>query len=482
MVILEAIYRHSVSTPNKIAIYEGEREVTYAMLWQNILRAASYFSSVGKKTASVLLSGTKNIEFVYSYFGAHLAGLIAITLDPEINETRLNRILSSVNPIGIYGQISLVGYDVSTFPSLETVSPIENPLFPKAEDVADILFTTGTTGLPKGVTLTHFNEWAAATHINEFIGNTEDSVELLALPISHSFGLGRLRCILQKGATIDLLGSFVSMKKFYREIEERHITGFGMVPAGWNYIRKMSGDKIGNYASQIRYVEIGSAFMPMNDKMKLLELLPKTRICMHYGLTEASRSAFICFNDEQQHLDSIGRPAPHVDIRIFDEAGKECEVGVEGEVCIKGNHVCSDYWGDSHREYLASFHGEYFRTGDWGYRDKDGYLYLKSRKKELINVGGKKVSPIEVEEVINKIAGVHESVCIGIPDPVLGEVVKVYVVLETGVVLSAQEIIRYATQSLENYKVPVSVELTAGIPKTSSGKIQRLLLKNSYGY
>ena len=479
MVILEAIYHHSIRIPDKVAIFEGEHEITYIELWQQILRAASYFSSIGSKGDRILLAGTKNLEFVYGYFGAHLAGLIVVPLDPEVNEMRLKRILASVTPIGIYGTLSVTGFNVIPFPALDVWKPLKQPIFPVDAEPADILFTTGTTGLPKGVTLTHFNEWAAASSINRFIGNSEESVELLALPISHSFGLGRLRCILQIGATIDLLGSFVSMKKFFREIELRHITGFGMVPASWKYICKMSGDKIGNYASCIQYIEIGSAFMSLADKKRLLELLPQTRICMHYGLTEASRSAFICFNEEYEHLESIGHPSPGVDIQIFDEMGKECSPGTEGEVCVKGEHVCSDYWGNLHDEYLASFYGDYFRTGDWGYRDADHYFYLRSRKKELINVGGKKVSPIEVEEVINEIEGVSESACIGISDSVLGEVVKAFVVPGKGVEFTAEAIISYVVRKLEKYKVPVSVEFINNIPKTSSGKIQRLLLKQN---
>ena len=164
-------------------------------------------------------------------------------------------------------------------------------------------------------------------------------------------------------------------------------------------------------------------------------------------------------------------------MRIFDEIGKECISGTEGEVCVKGNHVCSDYWGDSHDEYLLSFYGDYFRTGDWGYQDANNYLYLKSRKKEIINVGGKKVSPIEVEEVINEIESVYESACIGVPDPVLGEVVKAFIVSKKDSKLTAETIVNYTLGKLEKYKVPMSIEFITSIPKTSSGKIQRLLLK-----
>lgn len=477
MVILEAIRRHSLDTPGKVALYEGEKEVSYACLWDHILRAATYFTSVGRRGDRVLLAAAKSTDFVYAYFGAHLAGLIAVPIDTEINENRLKRILSSARPLHIYGHLSLGGYEVVPFPATGDFAPLSSPVFPAPGEPADILFTTGTTGLPKGVVLSHANEWAAAEQINAFIGNGADAVELLALPVSHSFGLGRLRCILQAGATIDLLGSFASMKKFYRELDTRGITGFGMVPASWQYIRKMSGDKIANYASRLRYIEIGSAAMPDEEKQYLLSALPSTRICMHYGLTEASRSAFICFNDVPDRLASIGKAAPGVEIRVLDENGGVCAPMQEGEICVKGGHVCAAYWGEHAAEYPASFYGSYFRTGDWGYAAPDGWLYLKSRKKELINVGGKKVSPIEVEEVINEIAGVRESACRGIPDAVLGETVKAYVVWEGEEPPAADRILKHAAARLENYKVPSAVEFIAEVPKTASGKIQRLYLK-----
>lgn len=546
MVILEAIHRHSLATPDKIALYEGDEAVTYAGLWAHILGAASYFSSVGRRGDRVLLAASKSVAFVYAYFGAHLAGLIAVPVDPEINENRLQRILASARPLHMYGQLSLAGYEVLPFPvaadapaawpssdsketpfalsgnketdSKETsfalsrskeasfpfsgseeaacpssgseatpsghereaasTAPLPAPfLFPLAGEPADILFTTGTTGLPKGVVLTHANEWAAATQINTFIGNDAASVELLALPVSHSFGLGRLRCILQLGATLDLLGSFASMKKFYRELDTRGITGFGMVPASWQYIRKMSGKKIENYASRLRYIEIGSAAMPAEEKQYLLSALPHTRICMHYGLTEASRSAFICFNDAPGQLASIGRPAPGVDIRILGENGAECVPGEEGELCVRGGQVSAGYWGEEASRHAGYFYGDYFRTGDWGYASADGWLYLKSRKKELINVGGKKVSPVEIEEVLHEIPGIKESACIGIPDPVLGEVVKAYIVWEGEEPPVSDRILRQTAARLENYKVPAAIEFIPELPKTASGKIQRLYLK-----
>jgi long-chain acyl-CoA synthetase len=218
--------------------------------------------------------------------------------------------------------------------------------------------------------------------------------------------------------------------------------------------------------------------MPLEDKQILINLLPHTKICMHYGLTEASRSTFIEFHREKEHLQSIGRATPNVNVLLADEIGRELPDGQEGEICVKGKHVCSQYWGEDQEKFSSDFFNEYFRTGDWGYKDIDGYLYLKSRKKEIINVGGKKVNPLEVEEILNSIKGISESACIGIPDPggVLGEVVKAFVVCNNEN-LSKDVIIQDMQTKIENYKIPVEIERITEIPKTSSGKIQRLLLK-----
>ncbi|MCR4664203.1 MAG: acyl--CoA ligase [Paludibacteraceae bacterium] len=436
LTIEQQIERNAQRMPEKVALICKDTRVSYGELWERCCEAAKTLQNDAGfyKGKRVVLAAAGNAEFVYQYFGTHLAGGICVPIDPDTKPARreyIERIVATGAP---------------------------------SDGMADIMFTTGTTGAPKGVVLTHENIAASARNINAYIGNDADDVELLALPVSHSFGLGRLRCVLSKGGTMVLLGTFANVKRFFAAMEEHHVTGFGMVPAGWAYLKMMSRDKIRNYAGQLKYIEIGSSFMSVEDKKMLMEWLPNTRICMHYGLTEASRSAFMEFHEYAENLSSIGKAAPNVDIRIID-----------GEICVKGEHVTQRYWNESPKRIAQDFHDGYFRTGDSGWMDEDGHIYIKGRIKEIINVGGEKVSPMEVEDVLNAIPQIKESACCAMPDMVMGEVVEAFIVEKEPV--TDAEIKEIIKPQLENYKWPKRIVRVDAIPKTSSGKIQRLQLK-----
>lgn len=477
--IEEQIFDKVQNIPDKVALISGDTEITYSQLWDYCLCAAEKLKQDYhlKKGDRVILSAAGNIEFVYAYFGVHIAGGICVPIDPDTNQTRFEYIEKSTTPVCVMGLLHNVKKETIPFSDVVNGTSKATYIAPEQSQVADILFTTGTTGAPKGVALSYNNLSAAARNINAFIGNTSSDVELLALPVSHSFGLGRLRCSLSKGATVVMLGTFANVKKFFKEMARCQVTMFAMVPASWGFIKKMSGKYIGKFADQLKFIEIGSSFMPVEDKELLMSLLPKTRICMHYGSTEASRSAFMEFHTYKDNLLSIGKASPNVEIKIFTSQGTPAALGEEGEVCVKGEHVTCSYWNETPERFASDFYDGYFRTGDCGTMDAEGNIYLKSRIKEMINVGGKKVSPMEVEDILNTIPGIKESACIGIPDPgiVLGEVVKAFIVADDN--LSDEDIMQQLRPQLEVYKLPVEIERINVIPKTTSGKIQRLSLK-----
>lgn len=478
--LLCEINRHALNTPDKVALVEGANTVSYAQLLGHIEQTARFMQAKGLKPGDrIVLVAQKELAFVYYYFAAHLLSVVNVVVDAASPRDRLDYIIDIVKPAALFGNMALNIKGLNCFELKETAVGNDHALsLPQlsADDVADVMFTTGTTGAPKGVCLTHANIAGSASNTNGFIGTSADDVEALALPLSHSFGLGRLRCVLLAGATLVLVSNFANLKSFFTVLDTWHVTGFGMVPAVWQYIKRLSGRRIARFADQLKYIEIGSAALPVEDKHLLLEIFPDTRLCMHYGLTEASRAMFSEFHADVDNLETIGRPAStHVEACVLDDSGNAVADGLDGEICVRGNMVTRSYFDPA--DNGAAFYGSWFRTGDWGHRDSNGNFYLTGRKKELINVGGEKVSPVTIEEAIRSI-GIADCACIAVPDPngVLGEVPKAYLVQE-GEKMSIEDIKDRLSNLLPPHEIPVLWEWIDHIPRTASGKIQRLKLK-----
>ncbi len=482
--ILSKLLKRCEDHPEKLAIVSGKRAVRYGELRDRICSAAARFKDMGVGHGDrIILAASSSPSFTYGYFGTHAIGAVAISIDPLTPASRLRFIIEQVDPKGVFTvkEYNEGGFSVSNINELDSLEYGSIDVgVPDPRDVSDVLFTTGTTGKPKGVVLTHGNILSAARNINTFIGNKDDDVEIVPLPLSHSFGLGRLRCAMLAGGTIVLVDGFTFPGRIFRAMEQFRATGFAFVPAGLAVLLRLTGDEIGKYAEQLRYIEIGSAPMPQEHKEWLMRLLPKTRICMHYGLTEASRSTFIEFHESREKLNSIGKPSPSVEVRVSDENDRELPPNQTGRIMVKGKMVMKGYWKDDELTESALREG-WLCTGDVGYRDDDGFLYLAGREGDMINVGGLKVSPVEVEEVLSCHVKVENCACIGIPDPggITGEAVKAYLVSKnpSSQKPTGDELIEFLKGKLEPYKIPVAFEWVESIPQTSSGKIQRDVLR-----
>ncbi len=478
--VLDAFRANASRAPDKTALISEGRRISYGELSSNVTGAAAMLSRFGVKRGDyVILSASNSPAFVHGYLGCHLLGAAAVPIDPKTPKPRIEFIREAISPKAVFLSNPDEGEgdeSIERFRTIAAASLGEQPS-PDPKATADVLFTTGTTGKPKGVVLTHSNLLAAATNINAFIGNTDQDVEVVPIPLSHSFGLGRLRCALVAGGAVVLAEGFLFPAKIFRALSDWKATGLVAVPAGFALLFRLSGDKLGEYAGQLRYIEIGSAPMPQADKERLMRLLPSTRICMHYGLTEASRSAFIEFHESRDRLGTIGKASPNVSISIRDERGQELPTGETGELCVRGGMVMREYW-NAPEETRNAHWGDWLRTGDLARVDEEGYLYLTGRAKDMINVGGIKVAPREVEEVLRKHARIEDAACVGIPDPqgLSGEAVKAFLV-PTAPPPSGdppvQELVELVRQELEAAAVPVAFEWVDSIPKTSSGKVQR---------
>jgi len=475
--IVEAFAERAARHPDRVALIAGARRVTYGRLLERARAAASDFARAGVTPGDrVLLSAPGSPAFAYGYLGAHLVGAAAVPLDPHAPAPRREELIRRASPKLAFGP----GF--RDLEELESVPAGEDRFnSPAADSLADLLFTTGTTGRPKGVRLTHGNQAAAARHINAVIGNREGDVEVVPLPLYHSFGLGRLRCNLVAGGTVVLVEGFKLPGEIFSALEKHQATGLVGVPAGFAVLLKFGSRGLGPSAGRLRYVEIGSAPMPAAHKRALMELLPQTQLWMHYGLTEASRSAFIEFHRHRERLDSVGLPAPGVRFRVRTEQGAEAGEGEPGLLWISGDHVSPGYWDD------PELSGRIFRdgwmcTGDVAHVGRDGFVVLHGRKDDMINVGGYNVSPDEVERVLGDHPGVLEAACVGVADPreIAGQVVKAFLVARAGRDRAAsEELSAWVAARLEAYKIPVQYQWMDALPRTSSGKLIRARLRES---
>jgi long-chain acyl-CoA synthetase len=293
--------------------------------------------------------------------------------------------------------------------------------------------------------------------------------------------LGSLRCLLVQGACAILIEGFAFPGQIFDSLNRHRATGFRFVPSSLATLSRASGDRLGDFSETLRYVELGSAPLAMEDKRRLMRLLPHTRLCMHYGLTEASRSVYIEFHEHASHLDSIGRPVGGVEVRIIGEHGEVLPPRHAGEICVRGPHVMQGYWLEPDRSGMALQDG-WLHTGDVGFTDEAGLLFLQGRRSDMINVGGRKVSPAEVEDVLHTHPAINECACAGIPDPdqISGEVVCAWVIPIKGQPLNERELDEFARDFLEPYKIPRRWFIGGNIPRTHNGKIQRHLLRDHF--
>jgi long-chain acyl-CoA synthetase len=477
--LVKTLLDHAARHPDRPAMMSGGETVSYGDFARMIRAAAVRIRrAMIERGDRVALCGPSSPHLAAAYFAVHAAGGVAMLLDADIPSESAQwmtsdaeaRLTLTTRDLAVPGPVE----DLTAWCQPEDGISYYGPL-PALADTADLIYTTGTTGRKKGVLLTHENIATAACNINDFVGTCGDDREVVPLPLSHSFGMGRLRVMALVGHCLLLLPGMRNPATVLKQLLDAKASGLALVPAGIDLVLRMTRDRLGDARGHLRYIEIGSAAMSMETKRKLMELLPDTRICHHYGLTEASRAAFLEYHADRDHLDSIGRASPRVAMAVHDDEGREVPDGQPGEIVVRGGMVMQQYWRQPDLT-RAALRGGWLRTGDRGYRDGDGYYHLTGRQSDLVNVGGRKVSPEEVEEAINSHPGVVESACVGIPDPqgIVGECLKACVVLRGAV--DDQQLIDWLRHRVEEYKIPRIWQRVEKIAKTASGKIQRHLM------
>lgn len=347
------------------------------------------------------------------------------------------------------------------------------PIDIKEDDLAVLLYTSGTTGVPKGVMLTHKNLYSNAINSASISDTKHTDVTLCVLPLSHSYGLTVMNITYKFGNKIIMM-RWWDTEEAFKLIEKYKVTGFSAVPAMIAMmVNSPAADKYD--LSSLERVGSGSAPLPV----EVLYAFQKKFNCSvreGYGLSEAAPIVSTHYAGAPIKPGSIGQPIPEVEIRIVDMNGNDVPVGEAGELLVKGPNVSPGYY-KMPDETAKTFKNGWLHTGDVARMDEDGYLYIVERMKDLIIRGGFNVYPRDVEEVLHMHPAVQDAAVVGVPDPIQGEEIKAFVVLREGSGATEQELISHCQQYLAKYKCPKYVDFIESIPRNPIGKILRKKLR-----
>jgi acyl-CoA synthetase (AMP-forming)/AMP-acid ligase II len=344
-------------------------------------------------------------------------------------------------------------------------------------DLASIIYTSGSTGEPKGVMLTHRNMLAASTSISTYLENVEDDVILCALPLSFDYGLYQMIMAFRMGARLVLERSFTYPAQVLETVVKEGVTGFPGVPTMFALLAEMKGLRAFDLG-RVRYVTNTAAALPVKHILVLKDIFPGAKIFSMYGLTECKRCTYLPPADLDRKPTSVGIAIPNTELWLVDEDDHRLGPNQIGQLVIRGATVMKGYWEKpgptAERLRPGPLPGEMvLYTGDYCKLDEDGYLYFVGRMDSLLKVRGEKVAPKEIEMVLMDLAGVKEAAVIGVPDEILGEAPKAFVVLEKGATLTEKDLRRACQERLEPFMVPKIIEFAAELPKTSTGKIMK---------
>lgn len=495
---------------DKPAYYFMDQSSSYAELDGAVTKFASGLEKLGVKQGDhIALVLGNSPHFVISLYGALRLGAKVIPINPVYTADEISYILNNGDVkvvvtldllVPLFEKTHQMLSKVENYIICETqqdssIDPSQLTIYPKLklfshvlasgeltfqgptleeDDVAIILYTSGTTGKPKGAMLTHKNLFSNAKDISDYLKMSEGDLVITTLPMFHVFALTVvLNAPLMNGASIIIVPKF-SPAEIFRLAKKYRPTVFAGVPTMYNFLYQYPDGQKEDFAS-LRLCISGGSSLPV----ALLENFEKkfnVMISEGYGLSEAS--PVTCFNplDRPRKPGSIGRSIVNVENKVVDELGEEVPVGEVGELIVRGPNVMKGYY-KMPEETAATIRDGWLYTGDLARMDEEEYFYIVDRKKDMVIVGGYNVYPREVEEVLYNHEDIVEVAVLGVPDPNLGEAVRAFVVTKNPT-LTEENLLEYCRQHLAKYKLPSSIDFLDELPKNTTGKILRRSLRD----
>ena len=454
---------------------------TYSKILSRARRFSSLLASRGAGHCDrVILTFPNSVDYLCAYLGALFLDCTVLIVDYRSRPAHLEYVRENcqvslwVAPTerSEYGHIP----GMVLFPAdLERHKEMPlNSLCAGKNPLALIMYTSGATGVPKGVCLSHANLQHTIRSITQWARIDESDRELTTLSLSHLFGLAHTHIYWTLGGTLFLEENLQDIPRILEKLSRERITSFPGTPGGFKLILDRFPEQFSRHARGLKYIIVNSAPMDREYIEKMLDLLPDTRFYMYYGLTEASRSSYICYNDHRDKLETVGRSTPGSEICIGSPSSPL--VQEVGEILIRGPQLTSGYWGMNSTPF---FNEGWFRTGDLGSMDSDGFLTWKGRLKEQINIDGLKLTPMEVEAVLMDHERVLDCAVVGSPDELTGETVVAFVVTRGEPDKRLEiDLRKHCKSRLEMYKVPTKIVFVDEIPRTDTGKAKRVSLKD----
>lgn len=479
--------------PSKAAVIHRNERLTYSELDRLSDALAWRLVEGGLRLgdrAAIFIENSH--EYVLSFFAILKTGAVAVPIDTQAVSRELVLYLEDCsaslvltdNRHSTFAEESLRG--VTSSPSVVIVdkSSLERDSGSVAlsdvrctpEDLAAIIYTSGTTGKPKGVMLSHANLVANANSIVEYLDLGVDDRMMVVLPFSHSYGTSLLTTRVKVGGTLVIDNRFAYPNAILGTMDTEEVTGFAGVPSHYAMLLRRSA--LRKYKlPKLRYVtQAGGALAPSMIQ-EFTEILPRVKFYVMYGQTEASaRLSYLEPDLLSAKLGSVGKGIPGVELNVLGENGEEVSPGETGEIVARGDNVMVGYWNSPEETTSVLRDGRLF-TGDLARVDEDGFIYIVGRNKDMINSGGNRVSPLEVEEVVCQLDGVSECAAVGMPDELLGEAIKLLVVTDELAAVTEEDIEGFCKDNLASYKVPKQIGIVSSLPKTASGKTKRAELR-----
>jgi long-chain acyl-CoA synthetase len=495
MNIATNLVQSALHFPSAPAVFEGNRQISFSEFHRESSQIASSLVDAGIRPGDhVALCAPNSYAWLAFYFGVLKAGAIAVTFSHLLKRDELNQIITDCQPRGLLlaeeklsdikgnshqfkpALIVCKGGDIDYDGLLEKGDPNYKLVDRDRDDTAAILYTGGTTGTPKGALLSHENIQTSIFNVSRCERSTENDRALCFLPLNHVFAQIHIM-----NATVFSGGGLVVQPGFdldmaLEAIADFQITKFYAVPT--IYIRLLALENLKTKINSIRYCFSAAASMA-TEVVREWKTITGLDIHEAYGMTESA--SMVTFNHYYRHVvGSVGTPANLVEVQIRDFDGNVLEQEQQGEICIRGPNICRGYL-NSPQETKAAFWGPWLRSGDIGFVDAEGYLFIVDRLKDMIITGGENVYPREVEELLYTRAEVLECAVVGLPDREYGERVTAFIVPAQGQLPVPEVLKAFLEERLAGFKVPKAFVVVDELPKSNAGKLLKRKIREAYG-